>query len=196
MAQEFLVQIPIVVEREERSDGGGGRESIRWVEVVEEIDTEALPEDDSGSNPDPFSLLNEDTGAVAGSEPPAGVVALRVHYPAQSAWLSSYRNRGPFIPNAGDPNIADDGSVRELNPDNRRGAVLPDQPLVFENKFDERIYAGTYGGQYGLGIQGAMTSPELTGPAEGIRPYRRVLVSHAIFRREAFLPATNTDPNP
>ena len=189
VADEYVVQIPLVVERKDAADDDAER--IRWVCVVEEIDTEELPGDDSGANPDPFSLTNEPAipADPLDPEPPRGVVALRVHYPAQSTWLSSYRDRGAFELNAGDPNAANDDAVESLNPEAMKGTLLDSKPLVFENSLGESVYAGTYGGKYGLGIHGAMTSPELTGDAIGIRPYRRVLVSHAIFRREVFLPS-------
>lgn len=178
VAQQYVVQIPIVVDRQPGHNNGGGAERIRWACVVEEIDSEDLDADDSGPNPDPFS--------ISGAADVEGVVALRVHYPAQSAWMSSYQDRGTYVPNGGDPNAAIDGGVVSLNPNAMKGELLDDRPLVFEDETGERVYAGTYGGRYGLGIHGAMTSAELTGSSAGIRPYRRVLVSHAIFRREAF----------
>ena len=178
VAQQYAVQIPIVVERAAGHNGGGGGESIRWVNVVEEIDTEELPEDDLGENPDPFSLENTNTEM-------RGVVALRIHYPAQSAWLSSYQDRGPFVPNADDPNVADDSAVTTINSSSQAGGLI-ERPLIGTNNIGDSIYTGTYGGKYGLGIHGAMTSPQLTGSGSGIRPFRRVLVSHAIFRREVF----------
>ena len=178
VAQQYAVQIPIVIERTTGHNGGGGGERIRWVNVVEEIDTEELPDGDEGDNPDPFSLENTDTNM-------RGVVAVRIHYPAQSAWLSSYQNRGVLAPNGGDPNAADDAAVVVTNGGSQAGSLLA-RPLTGTNSNGESIYTGTYGGKYGLGIHGAMTSPELTGSADGIRPYRRVLVSHAIFRREVF----------
>lgn len=185
VAQQFLVQIPIVVERKEGHNGGGGGERIRWVDVVEEIDTEELPENDTGDNPDPFSLENQNDDL-------RGVVALRIHYPAQSAWLSSYRDHGKFVPNGGDPNAADDAAVEVIS--GAQTDQLIDRPLIVTNAIGQRVYAGTYGGKYGLGVHGAMTSPELTGSAVGIRPYRRVLVSHAIFRREVFTSNPTEEP--
>lgn len=179
--QQLVVQIPIVVDR--KSDTNGGGERIRWVDVVEEIDTEELADEDTGENPDPFSLANE--GENAEDDPPRGVVALRIHYPAQSAWMSSFQDLGKVVPNVGDPNAADDAAVEPINADAQRGSLL-DRDLIVTNKIGERIYGGTYGGKYGLGVHGALTSPRLTGDAVGIRPYRRVLVSQAIFRREAF----------
>ncbi|WP_430453857.1 TadE/TadG family type IV pilus assembly protein [Rhodopirellula europaea] len=177
VADDYVVQIPLVVERKEGHNNGGGAERIRWVCVVEEVD-------DPDTNPEPFSL--EDS-----NQDMRGVVALRVHYPAQSTWLSSYQDRGAFVSNAGDPNAANDDAVESLNSEAMKGTLFDSKPLVFEDPLGESVYAGTYGGKYGLGIHGAMTSPELTGDAIGIRPYRRVLVSHAIFRREVFLPSTD-----
>ena len=178
VAQQYILQIPIVVERKAGHNGGGDGERIRWVNVVEEIDTEDLPDDDMGENPDPFSLENP-------NEDIRGVVALRIHYPAQSAWLSSYQDRGLFVPNAGDPNAANDSAVESIDGSNQSGSLI-ERPLITTNNTGESTYAGTYGGKYGLGVHGAMTSPDLTGCGIGIRPYRRVLGSHAIFRREVF----------
>ncbi len=178
VAQQYVVQIPLVIERTTGHNGGGGGERIRWVNVVEEIDTEDLPEDNQGDNPDPFSLENSNTEM-------RGVAAVRIHYPAQSAWLSSYQDRGVLVPNGADPNVADDSAVVVINGSSQAGSLI-ERPLIGTNSNGESIYTGTYGGKYGLGIHGAMTSPELTGNADGIRPYRRVLVSHAIFRREVF----------
>lgn len=179
VADEFLVQIPLVVSRAPGINGGGGAERIRWLDVVEEIDTE-VGGDDGGVNPDPFSLDD------ATDDVPAGVVALRVHYPAQSTWLSSYRDRGQFVFNAGDPNVADDDGVVPVDAGDLRGSLINEKTLLTINGNNESVYAGTYGGKYGLGVHGAMTSGIQTGDAIGIRPYRRVLVSHAIFRREAY----------
>ncbi|WP_372717896.1 TadE/TadG family type IV pilus assembly protein [Novipirellula sp.] len=179
VADDYVVQIPLVVERKEGHNNGGGAEQIRWVSVVEEVD-------DPDTNPEPFSLENTNLDK-------RGVVALRVHYPAQSTWLSSYQDRGAFVPNGGDPNVANDDAVEAINPEAMKGSLLDSKPLVFDNSLGESVYAGTYGGKYGLGIHGAMTSPELTGDAIGIRPYRRVLVSHAIFRREVFTSNQNSE---
>lgn len=199
VAQQFVVRIPIVVERQQGgSGGGGGSEQIRWVDVVEEIDDDG----EDGDNPDPFSLVNnqdadadfDNAGGDSGDVDDAvqrGVVALRVHYPAQSTWLSSFQNRGNFIPNVGDPNAADDDGVAVINPDDQRGGLIT-RPLTTTNSLGDDVLTGTYGGTFGLGVHGALTNPPLTGDAVGIRPYRRVLVSHAIFRREAF--TNNTTP--
>jgi hypothetical protein len=162
----FTVGIPLVTSR-----AADGVETIRWVPVVEEIDTEDSPNDNTGANPDPFQI----------SSPQRGVVALRVNYPFQSASMSSFRENpaGQFEPTLGNPNAADDGGVTEANPEDRPGGLTNAQ-LQGGN-----IYAGTYGGQYGLGAQGAMGSAQLTG-GRPVRPYRRVISAQAIYRREVF----------
>lgn len=145
----FTVGIPLVVGR-----GANGVETIRWVPVVEEIESDAAP--------DPFSVDSDQRG----------IVALRINYPFQSASMSSFRPNpeGPFEPTIGNPNLADDGQVTQLN--NAPGG-LTGAPLI-----NDGIYAGTYGGQFGLGAQGAL--------GQTVRPYRRVITAQAIYRREVF----------
>lgn len=155
----FTVGIPIVLARD-----GTGVETIRWVPVVEEIDTEPNAAADSGANPDPFKI----------SSAHRGLVALRINYPYQSASMSGFRENGAglFEPNLTNPNLANDGSVSEDNPGDRPGNLVG-QPLEGGG-----IYAGTYGGQYGLGTQGAL--------GQRVRPFRRVISAQAIYRREVF----------
>lgn len=159
----YTVGIPLVESR-----GAAGAETIRWVPVIEEIDTEDSPGDDDGDNPDPFRV----------SSVHRGIVALRINYPFQSATMSSFQPNaaGPFEPTIGTPNLANDGAVQEQNPGQRPGDLVG-QPLQ-----SGPVYAGTYGGQYGLGAQGAL--------GQIVRPYRRVISAQAIYRREAFAPPT------
>lgn len=146
----FTVGIPIVVSR-----AADGVETIRWVPVVEEI----------ASDESPFQI----------SSPHRGIVALRINYPFQSASMSSFRENaaGPFEPTLGSPNAADDGGVSETNPEDRPGDLIG-TPLEGGG-----IYAGIYGGEYGLGAQGAMGSDYFTG-GRPVRPYRRVISAQAI----------------
>ena len=162
----YTVGIPLVTAR-----AGDGVETIRWVPVVEEIDTEDSPGDNTGTSPDPFRISSDQRG----------LVALRINYPFQSASMSSFRRNaaGPFEPSIGNPNAADDGGVVELNAGDRPGN-LTGAPLS-----DGNTYSGTYGGQYGLGAQGALGSNALTG-GQPIRPFRRVISAQAIYRREVF----------
>ena len=155
----FTVGIPLVTGR-----SSSGTETIRWVPVVEEVDTEDSPSDDSGNNPDPFRV----------SSTQQGIVALRLNYPFQSASMSSFQPNvaGPFEPTLGNPNVANPGGVTETNEDDRPGDLIG-QPLI-----SGEVYAGTYGGQYGLGAQGAL--------GQVVRPFRRVISAQAIYRREVF----------
>jgi len=160
MPSGYTVGIPLVTAR-----GVNGVESIRWVPVVEEI-----------KRSDDQSLFNFET-------PDGGIVALRINYPFQSASMSSFANNAdPFEPTIGSPNAADDGAVNELNEGDRPGG-LSGAPLVSDGP--DPMYAGTYGGQYGLGAQGALGSQQLTG-GRPVRPFRRVLSAQAIYRREIF----------
>lgn len=162
----YTVGIPLVVSRAD-----DGVETIRWINVVEEIE----PADVNDPKHDPFSVANTIT---------RGIVALRINYPFQSASMSSFRPNaaGKFKPTIGQPNAADDGVLDELNPTDRPGD-LSGASLVSSG--EDPIYAGTYGGQYGLGAQGALGSELLTG-RRPVRPFRRVISAQAIYRREIF----------
>jgi len=178
VATQYAVGIPVVTSRAVPGPGAvGGFETIRWVPVVEEIDSEASPADNTTPNPDPFKLVQDDPANIDHR----GIVALRINFPFQSASMSSFRSNpaGPFEPTIGFPNSADDGEVTEANPVDRPGD-LTGSPLS-----DGEVYAGTYGGQYGLGAQGAMGSEYFTG-GRPVRPYRRVISAQAIYRREVF----------
>lgn len=169
VSTQYAVGIPVVTNR-----AAGGFESIRWVPVVEEIDTEATPDDDTAPNPDPFQLVQGDAEVDH-----RGIVALRINFPFQSASMSSFRpnDAGAFDPTIGFPNAADDGEVTEVNPAARPGNLISAPLTSGEN------YSGTYGGSYGLGAQGALGSELLTG-GRPVRPYRRVISAQAIYRRE------------
>lgn len=162
----YTVGIPLVTAR-----AADGVETVRWIPVVEEIDTEDSPDDDSGASPDPFRI----------SSAQRGLVALRINYPFQSASMSRFEPNpaGPLEPSLGQPTAADDAGVVELNPAERPGD-LTGAPLS-----GGTLYSGTYGGEYGLGAQGTMGSQTLTG-GRPVRPYRRMISAQAIYRRELF----------
>ncbi len=183
VATQYAVGIPVVTSRGPSpvlpgTHVVGGFETIRWVPIVEEIDSEASPGDNTPPNPDPFKLVQDDP---VNNVDHRGIVALRINFPFQSASMSSFRPNpaGPFEPTLGLPNAADDGEVTEENPTDRPGDLIG-APLVSDG-----TYAGTYGGQYGLGAQGAMGSETFTG-GRPVRPYRRVISAQAIYRREVF----------
>lgn len=136
--------------------------TIRWVSVVEEIDTEES-NDNAGLNPDPFSIQSTQNG----------IVALRINYPFQSASMSAFRPTDvPFDPTIGNPIFT---SVTPVAPTTADGTPI-DIPNVTSDS--DPTYAGTYGGTYGLGAQGAF--------GQVVRPYRRVISAQAIYRREVF----------
>ena len=163
------VLVPIV-------DNSAG--TIRWVAPVEEIQVDH--DDDDGTPAiGPFSLV----------QPPpddlpvnfiAGVVALRVNYPFQSAAMSSFRrsSEGDDEPNL-DLVIAADDS--DLTP-----AALSRYALVVgENEYvDGR--PNTHAGRFGLGRQIALPWNRDGIRQYGVRPYRRVISTQAVYRREVF----------
>ena len=146
---DFTVGIPLVVGRD-----ADGVETIRWVPIVEEIGED-----------EPFRI----------DSPHHGIVALRINYPFQSAAMSSFRPNplGPLEPTIGSPNVADDSSVEVATDSPPAPGALLDLPQIIGDR-----YAGTYGGEYGLGVQGAF--------GQMVRPYRRVISAQAIYRREIF----------
>jgi len=147
----YTVGIPLVSTRT-----ADGFETISWERVVEEVG---------------------DNNAFGIDSVHQGVVALRINYPFQSASMSSFRPNpdGPFEPTIGLVNEANDEAVAEENA--APGDPL-DTPLISNPENGPRIYAGTYGGNYGLGAQGAF--------GKTVRPYRRIITGQAIYRREIF----------
>ncbi|MCL6503341.1 MAG: pilus assembly protein [Pirellulales bacterium] len=161
----FLVAIPVVASRD-----GRGVETIRWVDVVEDLQA-----GDEGAPPgdalDPFNLLSAQRG----------LVGLRINFPFQAATMSSFdpaRDGNPGDPNLSELNVADDTSVTELN--SPPGTPVSPEPTAGG-------MPGTYGGIYGLGGQAALNSPQLAAGFP-LRPFRRVLVGQALARREVFAP--------
>ena len=150
----YTVGIPLVTTR-----AADGVETIRWINVVEEVE----PEDTTNPRHDPFSVANTITH---------GIVALRINYPFQSASMSSFRlsAAGPFEPTIGQPNAADDGSVVELNdpPGALTGASLESGRSLCRNA--RRQVRSRQQGAFG----------------QVVRPYRRVISAQAIYRREVF----------
>ena len=119
----LTVEVPLVVERAE-----DGTETIAWVRVLEEIDTEDDPEDNTGPRPDPFALTAESDLR--------GVAALRLALPFQSALLSASETG-----RAGDRFRARDDAVQQIN-----------TPQLGTPVGDE-AEAGPNAGPYGLGRQ-------------------------------------------
>ncbi|MBL8861926.1 MAG: pilus assembly protein [Planctomycetes bacterium] len=154
VGNEVVVKVPQVVAR-----GADGVESIRWVDVLEEV----VP---TGTDPGrgPFSL--------ASTGPERGLVAIRVHYPYQAATLTAFQPVDVTDPNpVAEPILADDAGVTQVN---AAGGVL-----LGGSGSD----AGPYSGQYGLGKFYALNRE--------VRPFRRLISSQAVFRREVFHAGTS-----
>ncbi len=135
----------------------GGGETIRWLPVVEEIRSDA-DDPDSG----PFS--------AAAVGPDRGLVALRINIPATASALASYDAPAswPPSPNAGQPHLA--GPVTSV------AGSLPPYGTPFPSAVSEG--PAVLGGEQGLGEMRALASV--------VRPFRRVFVGQALFRREVY----------
>lgn len=149
-ASGFSVLIPRVTGRTV-----DGVETVEWIPVAEEVRA-----DPSDPTTGPFSL-------VPGAAIASGLVALRINYPFQAATMSSFRPNplGPFEPNLGNVNIADDAAVSA--------------PPTGGTLVDSTGGGGVYAGPYGLGRQFAFAG-------QTVRPFRRLLSSQAVYRREVF----------
>ena len=106
------------------------------------------------------------------SSPERGIVALRINYPYQSASMSGFQPPAdPTLP-PGPP----DNPVIPIPADNSISAASPPQgvgnPVVSDLDF------GASSGVYGLGTQVAWVNV--------VRPYRNLISSQAIYRREVF----------
>jgi hypothetical protein len=148
----LLVKVPVLI----------GGDAIEWHNVVEPIRSGSTPEEDA------FSIASAQRG----------LVALRIYYPFQAASMAGFRRRldeqGQPNDFAGNVDLAidadDDAVVDPAVPD---GSVpVPPDPLPGSD------YGGTYGGEFGLGEQGAF--------ARTVRPYRKVITANGIARREVF----------
>lgn len=141
------------------STDSGGATTVRWLPVLEEVRAEPdVPE--SG----PFSL--------ASTGPERGLVALRINCPYQATTLTAYRTVGTG-PNAlNEPVLA--GPVDAVNAAPEGGSPIDIQPAS-GNPLDGGFNVGTYGlGEMYVG----------GGPA--VRPFRRLISTQSIFRREVF----------
>jgi Flp pilus assembly protein TadG len=134
--------------------------SVQWIQVVEEV--RSNPADPTTSQ---FPASN------------GGYVILRVNYPFQSAMLSAYENPQPPVfppqPNIASPVLENDAAFDGLTPN------VPGSGATFTYfKVDDPNETGAYAGAAGLGRQFAL--------AQTVRPFRKVLASQAVFRREVF----------
>lgn len=135
----------------------GGGETIRWLPIVEEIRPDAA-DPTSG----PFSA------AATGTD--RGLVALRINIPSTASALASYDapTTWPPEPNVANPHLA--GPV----------TTAPGSAPPYGTPFPGPASEGPaiLGGEQGLGEMGAVGAV--------VRPFRRVFVGQALFRREVY----------
>lgn len=137
-----------------------GIETIRWVPVLEEVRT-----DPDNPATGPFSL--------ASTGPERGLVALRINCPYQATTLTAYRVVGGG-PNLGSPVHADDDAVNQVNA--APGTLQTISPTSDPN---DPNTGGFNTGRYGMG------SFTVLGNVQA-RPFRRVISSQSLFRREVY----------
>lgn len=145
-----------------------GMETIVWRPVVEEID------------PGAFSIVPRPEVDPRRQ----GFVGIRINYPFQAASLVAYRPspEGPFEPNGANAVLANDAGVTQEN-DIPGGRALAD--LTPENRPNRLLQP--HGGRFGLGsLQAGVARDNLGG--QSVRPFRRLLMGQAIYRREVFGP--------
>ena len=110
------------------------------------------------------------TGVFSASSTSAdqGLVSLRINIPYQSAAMSSFRADAvdPMAPNGNNFNEADDSKVTQLN------------APPYGSTLSSGTHTLTYQGRFGMGRQEAL--------GKRIRPFRRLLVAQAIYRREVY----------
>jgi len=106
--------------------------------------------------------------SAAAAGPDRGLVALRINIPSTASALASYDapTTWPPEPNVGTPHLI--GPVTSV-----AGSAPP-----FGTPFAGAVGAGILGGEQGLGEMGAL--------GVGVRPFRRVFVGQALFRREVY----------
>lgn len=88
----YTVVVPVVT-----AQANDGTTTVEFLRVLEEIDTELNPGDNSGASPDPFLVTSAE----------GGLVALRLNYPFQSASMQGSLNQMQII--------ADDSLVSSSN---------------------------------------------------------------------------------
>lgn len=152
-------------------DENTGVETIsEWHKVVEEVTP-------SGSMEGPYAINSTTTGML---DP--GMVALRIHYPFQSAAMVAYihKNSSGVVISPSETiglesvqNVvvtADDDAVT--------AAPLPAGYTLVNPAINTAFGASPHRGTYGLGeAQAHLTK---------VRPYRKVISAQAIYRRELF----------
>ncbi|MBL8858361.1 MAG: pilus assembly protein [Planctomycetes bacterium] len=153
----YTVGVPKVVSRDPT-----GVETIRWLRVVEEV----------RSNP---SDLNSGPFSLASSGPERGLVALRINCPYQATTMTAFRVEG------GGPSMtpieAHDGAVTAVNaaPENGSAVAITPPP---SGEAGNNSTGWFNSGPYGLGSMEAM--------GKQVRPFRRLISSQSLFRREVF----------
>lgn len=178
--EDLTVLIPVVRERGGLTGRGVPVEnetlSIEWRSVVEEIRAASLV--DATVFYGPFSLL-QPTGATppTGFEP--GFVALRLNYPFQAASLVGFQYQHADNSIDGQAALGEEG-LRNLpvGADDSGVVAGVTPPAPYQLVATANAGFGPNAGRLGMGRQAAFGGV--------VRPFRRVLSTQAIYRREVF----------
>lgn len=178
--EDLTVLIPVVRERGGLTGRGVPVESetlsIEWRSVVEEI--RAASAADSTVFYGPFSLLQP-----SGATPPAGFesgfVALRLNYPFQAASLVGFQYQHADNSIDGQAELGEEG-LRNLpvGADDLGVVAGATPPAPYQLVATANAGFGPNAGRLGMGRQAAFGGV--------VRPFRRVLSTQAIYRREVF----------
>ncbi|MEY4176639.1 MAG: hypothetical protein RLY70_213 [Planctomycetota bacterium] len=178
--EDLTVLIPVVRERGGLTGRGVPVEtetlSMEWRSVVEEI--RAASAADPTVFYGPFSLL-QPTGATppAGFEP--GFVALRLNYPFQAASLVGFQYKHADNSIDGQAAIGEEGLQNlPVGADDSGVVAGATPPAPYQLVATANAGFGPNAGRLGMGRQAAFGGI--------VRPFRRVLSTQAIYRREVF----------
>lgn len=120
----LTVVIPVVT-----SEDNAGNTTIKLIRVLEEIDTEEEPLDNSGASPDPFALDSAQRGQVA----------LRLNYPYQSAEMQGTVGKTPIVADDSLVTVTNIGSYSVVDPGQDVGPMAGQYGLGVQLSWMQRL---------------------------------------------------------
>lgn len=141
--------------------------TIRWLPVLEEV----------RSNP---TDIHSGPYSLASTGPERGLVALRLNCPYQATTMTAFHVASDGAPTMDPVRV---GTVQAAN--SPGGTTLAHAPTTFNDPVTGvpvTLEGDAYGGEAGLGIWFAMGASA----PEGVRPFRRLITTQSLFRREVF----------
>ncbi len=173
------VLVPLVTGR----DPNTWVETIEWHRPVEEV---KFPNSSNAPTAGQFSLAATDPNGSSGTTSfTPGVVAIRIYCPVQTPMVGYQPNPGNAQSSQTLTNIeyqieASDAAVSVSDPSGLMGTYTP---VVAADSG----HGTTEGGEYGMGSF-YYSGPPMARPITIVRPFRKVVVSQGVYRREVFGP--------